>query len=120
MNNLQQLKYDIESRLNDFEADVLTKEETIESFAEYLAGLIERVKEQLKPQWTKDKPDFPCVFIAKVKHKNWIKYITFTIKYEDNLEGEGQYLALFNDYDNEEPLDELFADEYFVIEKLGE
>lgn len=65
------------------------------------------------PHWTPVKPDFPCLFVARIKSKWGTTTEIFTI---DKTEG---YLRLIsNDGMEDEALEDLQADEYFIIERL--
>lgn len=77
-------------------------------------------------EWTKEKPDYECVFVSRTKVSTPFSKGLFGWKY-DLLgiiwyqEEEIGYLALCdNDGDEYCALDELIADEYLVIEKGGE
>lgn len=64
-------------------------------------------------RWSKIKPDFPCLFLTRSKYGSETYCNSYTI-----TEQEG-YLAIV-DGNGEEwgALEDLQADEYFVIEKL--
>jgi hypothetical protein len=73
-------------------------------------------------EWTKDKPNIPCVFVARSKHG----------KYKDNPEhyeyelvkalwiDDGNYLGYCDNYGDEQGdlTTDLIADEYLIIEIL--
>lgn len=66
-------------------------------------------------KWTKNKPDFPCVFVARFDDY-------YDVHRLENVQtSEGYYLAwLDNDGCEWDSYDSLEADEYLVLKRLPE
>lgn len=71
--------------------------------------------------WTKKKPDIPCVFVTRSKYKDKWSYQIFKIKKTPSLEEDAYYLGWFtNDGDEYDGLKYLTADEYLILEATNE
>jgi len=66
--------------------------------------------------WTKVKPDFPCLFLTRAKFHNRYNYSFYILEMLHT--SEGSYLGWLNG-DGEEygDLADLYAEEYLVIER---
>ena len=74
--------------------------------------LQELEKAQTKPAWSSVKPDFPCLFVARIKSKWGTSNMIFSIENRDG------YLQLIdNDGMEDDSLENLQADEYIIIER---
>lgn len=71
--------------------------------------------------WTKTKPDFPCIFLARSQLRSGWWYDFYEIVKTDCADSDHYYLA-WCDYDGEEldDLKELYAEEYLIIEKTND
>ena len=78
--------------------------------------MINKLFNRITTKWTKDKPDFPCLFATKHKYRSETCYDIFKLEYWVD---EG-YLGIFDATDGDEwgDLDDLTADEYFIIERF--
>lgn len=78
----------------------------------YTVILEELEKAQTKPAWSSVKPDFPCLFVARIKSKWGTSNMIFSIENRDG------YLQLIdNDGMEDDSLENLQADEYIIIER---
>lgn len=81
---------------------------------------------QTIPAWTKEMPDFACVFVCRTKYRDRWEYNLFILDWEVGETPEGgdedttyYYLALMDkDGEGWGDKDELSADEFKVIEIL--
>ena len=74
-------------------------------------------------QWTKNKPDFPCVVVSRTKqHDGTYEYELHILDWVDAMHADEKYLGWMNTNGQElgDLESDLEADEYFVIEKLVE
>jgi len=81
----------------------------------YEKGLADRVI------WQKEKPDYPCIFLARTKYNGNYDYSLWFIEKTDSAENDNEYYLGIYDSDHEEwgDLAELTADEYFIIEPIS-
>ncbi|MDE2232979.1 MAG: hypothetical protein KGJ90_02495 [Patescibacteria group bacterium] len=73
-------------------------------------------------QWITDKPDKPCVFIARNKIREFWDYNIWILDYVDGIDTSGQdamYLAILTGQGDEwGDYSELEAEGYFIVEEL--
>ena len=88
----------------------------------YVEIPIEFVKEKLQElKFTKDKPDFACIFLAKHKSEYSLYKFCWEIGGYSENDTPNFYLAWFelsNDSSEYDSYDECAFDEYLVLEKL--
>ena len=63
----------------------------------------------MKPfEWTKEKPNFPCLFISRSQRKLWYEYAIWKITYNEEdgynmlLDGEGYEWGALEDLNEQE------------------
>ena len=67
--------------------------------------------------WTKEKPDKPCVFITRDKFKDKYEYAVWVIRKLDSMEDDKYYLGLLDGNGDEwGSLEDLGAGEYLIID----
>ena len=69
-------------------------------------------------KWTKEKPDYPCVFMTRAKIEGRFDYSIWRIEEVNGIEDNTYYLAwLEEDGDEWDDIADMNFDEYFIIEK---
>ncbi|MCD4670870.1 MAG: hypothetical protein K8S14_10550 [Actinomycetia bacterium] len=67
-------------------------------------------------QWQKEKPNIPCIFVARGKDYNDLEeYGVYRLKMEQDPDSDGMYLAFYNSLGEEDCYEDFQAYEYLII-----
>ena len=70
-------------------------------------------------KWQKEKPNIPCIFIARDEDKNDQEaYGVYKLSIESDPDSDGTYLAFYDSLGCEDCYEEFQAREYLIIHKF--